>query len=59
MATSISSPDGLGRGQGPWVPVLEGDSLYGRGDADDGYDVYALSALLALKAQGVARTSAR
>ena len=22
---------------GPWVPVIEGDKLYGRGGADDGY----------------------
>ena len=28
---------------GPWVPVREGDKLYGRGGADDGYAAYALS----------------
>ena len=26
---------------GPWKPVLEGDRLYGRGGADDGYAVFA------------------
>ncbi len=40
---------------GPWEPVLEGDRLYGRGGADDGYAVFAsLTALCALQAQGVA-----
>ena len=39
-------------GKGPWIPVLEGDKLYGRGGADDGYAMFgALAALLALKAQ--------
>ena len=34
---------------GPWTPVLEGDKLYGRGGADDGYAMFAaLTALLAL-----------
>ncbi len=33
---------------GPWVPLLEGDRLYGRGGADDGYA--AFSALTALEA---------
>ncbi len=28
-------------GLDPWVPVLEGDRLYGRGGADDGYAVFA------------------
>ena len=38
---------------GPWTPKLEGDLLYGRGGADDGYAVYAaVSAIEALKAQG-------
>ncbi|WP_395645878.1 M20/M25/M40 family metallo-hydrolase [Terricaulis sp.] len=41
-------------GKGPWIPVIEGDKLYGRGGADDGYAMFgALSALLALKDQGV------
>jgi acetylornithine deacetylase/succinyl-diaminopimelate desuccinylase-like protein len=45
---------GWAEGKGPWVPVLEGDKLYGRGGADDGYAMFgALSALLALKAQDV------
>ncbi len=26
---------------GPWKPVLEGDRLYGRGGADDGYAAFA------------------
>ena len=43
-------------GFGPWIPVIENDKLYGRGGADDGYAVYAaLSAIVALDAQGVAR----
>ena len=28
-------------GLGPWMPVLEGDRLYGRGGADDGYAAFA------------------
>ncbi|HEX4860383.1 MAG TPA: M20/M25/M40 family metallo-hydrolase, partial [Rhizomicrobium sp.] len=40
-------------GYGPWAPRLDGDKLYGRGGADDGYAMFAaLSALLALKEQG-------
>ena len=47
---------GWSKGKGPWIPVIEDDKLYGRGGADDGYAVYAaLSAILALDAQGVAR----
>ena len=43
-------------GKGPWIPVLEGDKLYGRGGADDGYALFgALTALLALEKEGVAR----
>jgi acetylornithine deacetylase/succinyl-diaminopimelate desuccinylase-like protein len=33
---------------GPWKPVLEGDRLYGRGGADDGYSAFA--SLLAIEA---------
>ena len=33
-------------GLGPWLPVLRGDRLYGRGGADDGYSVFA--ALIAI-----------
>lgn len=41
-------------GLGPWLPVLEGDKLYGRGGADDGYAVFAsLAAILALEEQGI------
>jgi acetylornithine deacetylase/succinyl-diaminopimelate desuccinylase-like protein len=40
-------------GLGPWTPVREGDRLYGRGGADDGYSVFAaVTALLALREQG-------
>src|SRR5512147_1016695 len=28
---------GWSEGKGPWIPVIEGDKLYGRGGADDGY----------------------
>ena len=43
-------------GLGPWEPVLEGDRLYGRGGADDGYATFSsLIALLALKEQKVPR----
>ena len=45
---------GWTHGYGPWIPRLEGDKLYGRGGADDGYAMFgALSALLALRDQGV------
>lgn len=38
---------------GPWKPVIEGDRLYGRGGADDGYAIYSsLAAIMALQAQG-------
>lgn len=33
-------------GLGPWIPVLRGDRLYGRGGADDGYATFA--ALIAI-----------
>ncbi len=47
---------GWAEGMGPWIPVLKGDKLYGRGGADDGYAIYAsLCALLALKEQKIAR----
>jgi len=45
---------GWTEGYGPWIPRLEGDKLYGRGGADDGYAMFgALSALLALREQRV------
>jgi len=28
-------------GLGPWTPVMEGERLYGRGGADDGYAIFA------------------
>ena len=38
---------------GPWKPVIEGDRLYGRGAADDGYALFgSLAAILALQDQG-------
>jgi acetylornithine deacetylase/succinyl-diaminopimelate desuccinylase-like protein len=44
---------GWADGFGPWAPRLDGDKLYGRGGADDGYAMFgALSALLALREQG-------
>jgi acetylornithine deacetylase/succinyl-diaminopimelate desuccinylase-like protein len=50
---------GWAAGKGPWEPVLEGDKLYGRGGADDGYAMFgAITALLALRAQGVAHKRA-
>jgi len=45
---------GWTEGYGPWIPRLEGDRLYGRGGADDGYAMFgALSALMALQEQRV------
>ncbi|MGH8803012.1 MAG: M20/M25/M40 family metallo-hydrolase, partial [Casimicrobiaceae bacterium] len=39
---------------GSWVPILEGEKLYGRGAADDGYAVFAaLSAIAALDAESI------
>jgi acetylornithine deacetylase/succinyl-diaminopimelate desuccinylase-like protein len=43
-------------GYGPWEPRRDGDKLYGRGGADDGYAIYAsLTALLALADQNIPR----
>lgn len=40
-------------GLGPWAPVIEGDVLYGRGSADDGYSTFAaVAALEAVRAAG-------
>ena len=39
---------------GPWIPVIKGDKLYGRGGADDGYAIFgSLAAILALQEQGI------
>lgn len=44
--------DGWRDGLGPWRPVLEGERLYGRGGADDGYAVFAsLLAIAGLQEQ--------
>ncbi|MGE5187115.1 MAG: M20 family metallopeptidase [Acidobacteriota bacterium] len=41
---------GWREGLGPWTPVREGDKLYGRGGADDGYAIFAsLTAINALR----------
>ncbi len=40
--------------KGPWIPVMEGERLYGRGGADDGYAVFSsLTALSILQEQGI------
>lgn len=40
-------------GLGPWTPVRDGDRLYGRGGADDGYAAFAsLAAIEAVQACG-------
>ncbi len=44
--------EGWRDGLGPWIPVIEGDRLYGRGGADDGYSAYA--SLLAIEAAQLA-----
>jgi acetylornithine deacetylase/succinyl-diaminopimelate desuccinylase-like protein len=37
---------------GPWVPVMKGDKLYGRGGADDGYAAFSsLTAIMAVQKQ--------
>ncbi|HYI60396.1 MAG TPA: M20/M25/M40 family metallo-hydrolase [Acidimicrobiales bacterium] len=49
--------DGWRPGLGPWEPVLDGDRLYGRGGADDGYAAFAaLTAIEAARAAGGAHT---
>ncbi len=46
---------GWREGLGPWEPVIEGEKLYGRGGADDGYAVFAsLAAVMTLREQGIA-----
>jgi acetylornithine deacetylase/succinyl-diaminopimelate desuccinylase-like protein len=39
---------GWRQGLSPWTPVIEGDKLYGRGGADDGYSSFASLAALRL-----------
>ena len=44
---------GWRKGLSPWKPVIEGDKLYGRGGADDGYAAFAsLTAVEALQKHG-------
>jgi len=46
---------GWREGLGPWTPVLEGDKLYGRGGADDGYALFAsLTAINAVRKERLA-----
>jgi len=41
---------GWADGLGPWVPVIRGDKLYGRGGADDGYAAFgSLTAIMAVQ----------
>jgi len=43
---------GWADGLGPWLPVLKGDRLYGRGGADDGYAAFgSLTAIMALQGE--------
>jgi acetylornithine deacetylase/succinyl-diaminopimelate desuccinylase-like protein len=45
---------GWREGLGPWEPVIEGERLYGRGAADDGYAMFAcLTAIAALRAESI------
>jgi acetylornithine deacetylase/succinyl-diaminopimelate desuccinylase-like protein len=44
---------GWREGLSPWTPVIEGDKLYGRGGADDGYAAFAsLTAIEAVQTSG-------
>ncbi len=44
---------GWSPGLGPWQPVVQGDKLFGRGGADDGYALFgSLTAIRALQEQG-------
>ena len=50
---------GWREGLGPWTPVIEGDKLYGRGGADDGYAIFAsLTAINARPPRQGSRTRA-
>ena len=45
---------GWREGLDPWTPVLDGEKLYGRGGADDGYALFAcLTAIEALQKQDI------
>ncbi len=45
---------GWKEGLGPWTPVMDGDKLYGRGGADDGYAMFAsLTAIGSLQKQNI------
>jgi len=45
---------GWREGLGPWTPVLDGDKLYGRGGADDGYALFScLTAIESLHEQAI------
>ena len=45
---------GWAKGRNAWTQMIEGDRLYGRGGADDGYSLFgAVTALLALREQHV------
>ena len=49
--------EGWREGLGPWEPVLDGDRLYGRGGADDGFATFAsLTAIEAVHAAGGSHT---
>ena len=46
--------EGWRDGLGPWDPVIEGNKLYGRGGADDGYAmISSIAAVRSLKNQGI------
>jgi acetylornithine deacetylase/succinyl-diaminopimelate desuccinylase-like protein len=50
---------GWREGLGPWQPVREGDKLYGRGGADDGYALFAsLTAVNAARRDGLPHSRA-
>ena len=50
---------GWRQGLSPWEPVREGDKLYGRGGADDGYSAFAsLAAIRLLREQRVGHARA-
>ena len=45
---------GWSEGLDPYIPVIKGDRMYGRGCSDDGYSIFAgLTSVEALQKQGV------